>query len=115
MFRLALNSARTRPSAFIGALLAFAMSGVLAMAGGMLLQAALSTHPPVERYAGAAAVVTGQQVVGADHDVVLTERARVSASLVAPLSSVPGVRAAIGDVSVPARVGHQSAQAHGWS
>ena len=38
----------------------------------------LRTHPPVERYAGAAAVVAGQQNVGADHDVQLTERARVA-------------------------------------
>src|SRR4051794_1240475 len=115
MFRLALNSARTRPSAFIGALLAFAMSGVLAMAGGMLLQAALSTHPPVERYSGAAAVVTGQQVVGSDHDVVLSERARVSGGLVGRLAAVPGVRAAIADVSVPAQLGSRAVQAHGWS
>src|SRR3954452_15631911 len=113
MFRLALNSARTRPSAFIGALLAFAMSGVLAMAGGMLLQAALSTHPPVERYSGAAAVVTGQQVVGSDHDVVLSERARVSSALTARLAAVPGVRAAIADVSVPAQLGGGPGAAHG--
>src|SRR4051794_34285613 len=115
MFRLALNSARTRPSAFIGALLAFAMSGVLAMAGGMLLEAALRTHPPVERYAGTAAVVTGHQVVGSDNDVVLSERARVSDSLAGRLAAVPGVRAAIADVSVPARIGRRAAQAHGWS
>src|SRR3954454_7052799 len=115
MFRLALNSARTRPSAFIGALLAFAMSGVLAMAGGMLLQAALSTHPPVERYSGAAAVVTGQQVVGSDHDVVLSERARVSDALVGRLAAVPGIRAAVADVSVPAQFGSRAVQARGWS
>ena len=52
MCRLALLTARTRPGSFAGALLAFAMSAVLVMAGGMLLQAALRTHPPVERYVG---------------------------------------------------------------
>ena len=57
MLRLALLTARTRPGSFAGALLAFAMSAVLVMAGGMLLQAALRTHPPVERYAAAAAVI----------------------------------------------------------
>jgi len=35
------------------------------------------TDAPVERYAGAAAVVTGQQIVRIDHDVPLGERARV--------------------------------------
>jgi putative ABC transport system permease protein len=115
MLRLALRSARTRPSTFLGTLLAFLAAGVLAMAGGMLLQAALRTHPPVERYSGAAAVVTGHQIVGPDHDVALPERAGVSTSLVPRLSAVPGVRAAIGEVSVPAQLGRRSAEAHGWS
>src|SRR4051794_17913486 len=115
MFRIAILTARSRIGIFAGALLAFIASGVLAMAGGMLLQAALITHPPVERYAATAAVVTGQQVVGADHDVVLEERARVSSSLVPRLAAVPGVRAAIADVSVPANLGRRSAVAHGWS
>ena len=77
MLRLALLTARTRPGSFAGALLAFAMSAVLVMAGGMLLQAALRTHPPVERYAAAAAVIAGDQITGADHDVELGERVRV--------------------------------------
>jgi putative ABC transport system permease protein len=115
VLRLAFTTARSRPGTFAGALLAFFAAGILAMAGGMLLQAALSTHPPVERYAGTAAVVTGQQLVGADHDVVLAERARVSTSLVTRLAAVPGVRAAIGDVSVPAQLGRRSTEAHGWS
>src|SRR5215217_1741840 len=114
MLRIAILTARSRIGIFAGALLAFFASAVLVMAGAMLLQAALSTHPPVERYAGAAAIVSGQQVVGADHDVVLGERARVSTSLVHRVSSVPGVRAAIGDLSVPAVLGHRSTEAHGW-
>jgi putative ABC transport system permease protein len=115
MLRIALLTARSRPGTFAGALLAFFAAGILAMAGGMLLQAALSTHPPVERYSGSAAVVTGQQVVGADHDVVLAERARLSTSLVSRLAAVPGVRAAVGDVSVPAQLGPRSTDVHGWS
>src|SRR5436190_14059480 len=115
MLRIAILTARSRPGTFIGALLAFFAAGILAMAGGMLLQAALRTHPPVERYSATAAVVTGQQVVGADHDVVLAERARVSTSLVTRLAAVPGVRAALGDVSVPAELGSRSTEAHGWS
>lgn len=115
MFRLALHSARTRPSTFLGSLLTFFVAGVLTMAGGMLLMAALRTHPPVERYAGAAAVVTGHQIVGADHDVALAERARVSSALAGRLAAVPGVRSAIGDVSVPAQVGSRPAALHGWS
>src|SRR4051794_37666020 len=115
MLRLALLTARTRPGSFAGALLAFAMSSVLVMAGGMLLQAALRTHPPVERYGAAAAVVAGDQITGADHDIELTERVRVPTSLTSRLRSVPGVRAVIADVGVPARLGRRTAEAHNWS
>src|SRR4051795_10845699 len=114
MLRLALLSGRGRLGTFTGALVALIASSALVMAGAMPLEAALRTHPPVERYAGAAAVVTGQQMVGKDHDVPLGERARVSSGLAARLSAVPGVRAAIGDVSVPAALGGRAAVAHGW-
>ncbi len=115
MLRLALLSGRGRLSTFIGALVALTVSAMLVVAGGMPLESALRTHPPVERYAAATAVVTGQQIVGADHDVPLAERARVSSALAARLAAVPGVRAAIGDVSVPARLGGRATAAHGWS
>jgi putative ABC transport system permease protein len=115
MLRLALSSARGRVGTFAGALVALIASSALVMAGAMPFESALRTHPPVERYAGAAAVVTGQQTVGADHDVPLTERARVSSALTARLAAVPGVRAAIADVSVPARLGGRVTVAHGWA
>src|SRR3954467_9553009 len=115
MLRLALLSGRGRLGTFTGALVALIASSALVMAGGMPLEAALRTHPPVERYAGATAVVTGQQIVGKDHDVPLGERARVSTALAARLAAVPGVSAAIGGVSGPARIGPRAAVAHGWS
>src|ERR1700759_507971 len=115
MLRLSILSARGRVGTFTGALIALFTASVLAMAWGMQLEAILRTQPPVERYAGTAAVVTGQQTVGADHDVALSERARVSSALAARLAAVPGVAAAIGDVSVPAALGNRNAVAHGWS
>jgi putative ABC transport system permease protein len=115
MLRLALLSGRGRLSTFTGALVALIASSALVMAGGMPLEAALRTHPPVERYAAAAAVVTGQQIVGADHDVPLGERPRVDSALAARLARVPGVRAAIADVSVPAELDGRATVAHGWS
>src|SRR5690242_19279973 len=115
MLRLSILSARGRTGAFTGALIALFAAAVLSMAWGMQLESILRTHAPVERYAAAAAVVTGQQNAGTDHGVLLSERARVSAALVARLAAVPGVRAAIGDVSVPALLGDKAAIAHGWS
>jgi putative ABC transport system permease protein len=114
MLRLVILSARSRLGTFTGALIALLAASVLAMAWGMQLESMLRTHPPVERYAAAAAVVTGQQSVGTGHDVLLTERARVSSALTAQLAAVPGVRAAIGDVSVPALLGGRAVVAHGW-
>jgi putative ABC transport system permease protein len=114
MLRLAILSSRGRLGTFTGALIALTASAVLATAWGMQLESMLRTHTPVERYAGAAAVVSGQQKVGADHDVLLTERSRVSSALTARLAAVPGVRAAIGDISVPVRIGGRSTVAHGW-
>src|SRR6201984_1963794 len=115
MLRLAVLSARGRLGAFTGALIAPFAAAVLSMAWGMQLESILHTHPPVERYAGATAVVTGQQKAGVDHDVLLGERARASSALIARLDAVPGVRAAIGDVSVPAGLGGRAAVAPGWS
>ena len=115
MLRLALLSARGRLATFAGALVALAASAVLTVAWGMQLESVLRAQPPVERYAGTTAVVTGQQKVGADHDVLLTERSRVSSDLAARLAAIPGVRAAISDVSVPVQIGNRPAVAHGWS
>lgn len=115
MLRLALLSGRGRLGTFTGALVALIASAALVMAGGMPFEAALRTHPPVERYAAAAAVVTGQQIVGEDDAVPLGERARVDAALAARLAAVPGVRAAVADVSAPASLGGRATVAHGWS
>src|SRR6478672_3915024 len=87
MLRLAITSARGRLGTFTGALVALFTASVLAMAWGMQLEAILRTQPPVERYAGAAAVVTGQQTVGSDHDVPLTERALVGSALATRLAA----------------------------
>jgi putative ABC transport system permease protein len=115
MLRLAILSARGRLGTFTGALVALIASAVLVTAGGMQLEAALRTQPPVERYAAAAAVVTGQQTVGKEDKVPLSERARISSTLVASLAAVPGVRAAIGDVSAPTSLGGRMTEAHGWA
>src|SRR5581483_448673 len=115
MLRLSVLSARGRFGAFTGALIALFAAAVLSMAWGMQLESLLRTHAPVERYAAAAAVVTGQQETGeSSHRARLEERARVSSALTARLAAVPGVRTAIGDVSVPALLGGTSVVVHGW-
>src|SRR3954447_18393025 len=105
MLRLAILTARKRLGTYVGAFLALAGSAVLVMAGGMLLQAALSSGPPAARYAAAAAGATGRQDVGPDHDVILGEPVRVGSALAGRLAAVPGVRAAIADDAIPGRLG----------
>src|SRR5437763_1929726 len=73
MLRLAILSARGRLGTFTGALIALAAAAVLATAWGMQLDSILRSHTPVERYAAATAVVSGEQRVGTDHDVFLTD------------------------------------------
>src|SRR3954463_12559520 len=111
MLRLAVLSARGRFGPFTGALVALIAAAVLSMAWGMQLEAILRAEPPVERYAGAAAVVTGQQPVGPENDVPRGERARGSPALTARLAAVPGVKAAIADTSTPVRLGSRDAVA----
>src|SRR3954462_1014792 len=115
MLRLAWLTGRSRASGLAAGLLAFGGSAVLVMAGGMLLFAALGTHPPVERYRAAAAVVAGDQRTGGDHDIVLEERGRVDAALLPALQAVPGVRAAVADIGVPASLGKRGTEIHNWS
>ena len=87
MLRMAILGARGRLGTFLGAFVALFASSALMVAGGVPFQGALRAQPPVERYAAAPAVVTGQQDVGADHDVPLGERARDTPSGSGPRSS----------------------------
>src|SRR5436190_18836740 len=108
MFGLAFQGLRGRRSPFAGAFVALAIAAALVMACGTLLQAGLSAQSPVERYAGAPIVVAGDQNArinvgtGNEDTVPLYERVRIPAALESKLRAIPGVRAAIADLAVPA-------------
>ncbi|MFI0259992.1 FtsX-like permease family protein [Streptomyces sp. NPDC017056] len=84
--------------------------------GGFALAtlSAVAGHARVERYAGAAAVVTGDQTTrntarpwGSEAETMsaeLTERVRVPRSALARIAAVPGVRAAIADDAFPVAI-----------
>jgi putative ABC transport system permease protein len=104
MLRVALLGIRGRIGAFAGAFVALFAAAVLVMACGVLLESGIRSHPPVERFAAAAAVIAGDQTAGEDDDVVLTERARVDAALAGRVGG-------IADYASPGR----GVTAHGWS
>jgi putative ABC transport system permease protein len=131
MLWLALQGLRGRRSTFVGAFVALFFAAALVTASGVLLASAFRAKAPTERYAGTPVVVAGQQTLyrpnagQAGGDALLPERARVPAALVRRLATVPGVRKAVADVSVPTEIigphgplsgpaGHDTF-VHGWS
>src|SRR4051794_484873 len=110
MLSVALQGLRGRKGPFAGAFIALAVAATLVMACATLLQAGLTSKPPVERYAGSPLIVSGEQTsrinVGKDSEdsVPLYERVRLQSALAARLATVPGVGHAIADRSVPAQL-----------
>ncbi|MBC6456651.1 FtsX-like permease family protein [Actinomadura sp. HBU206391] len=127
MLYLASRMARHR----IAALLAIAcatLGGAAFLTGiGVLAESGLRSHAPVDRLARADIVVSADQTFTPDGDlpIALPERARVPGELVGRLARLPGVTAAIGDLSFPAAAvdqrggavpgGDPRAAGHGWS
>ena len=107
--RLALSTVRTRKSAFAGAFVALLLATALVAACGMLAETGRRADVATERYAGAPVVVAGQQRVEPpdDEDLdapPLAERARIDRALADRIGDVDGVRAAVPELTFPARV-----------
>jgi putative ABC transport system permease protein len=124
MLHLALRMARHR----IAALLAIAcatLGGAAFITGiGVLGESGFRSHAPVARLAGADVVVSARQSYQSKGDmaIALPERARVPGDLAGRLARLPGVTAAVGDLSFPAAVADRAVPAgdprtagHGWS
>lgn len=127
MLHLALRLTRRRLAALLAlALTAFGGAALLS-AAGVLAESGLRSHLPAGRLAGADVVVTAPQTldVPGELSVALPERARVDRALVTGFAHLPGVRAAVGDRSLPAALigadgsvvteGDPAAAGHAWS
>ncbi|MQY13518.1 hypothetical protein SRB5_36660 [Streptomyces sp. RB5] len=122
MVGLALKTLRFRTGAFLAALVALFAGGVVVQGCGGLLETGIRGDVRAERLAAAPVVVTGSQdypghAVGTATDP-MTERVLLDADVADAVAKVPGVRAAVPDVSVPVTVlGARSvgATGHGWS
>jgi putative ABC transport system permease protein len=127
MLRLALHTARRR----IAALLAIAcatLGGAALLTGiGVLVESGFRSHAPTDRLATAGVIVSAQQTFSSPGDlsIALPERGKVPADLAGRLARLPGVTAAIGDVSFPAALldghggpvsaGDPRVAGHGWA
>ena len=113
MIRLALRTLRFRTLGFVASFVALFFGAVIVMACGGLLETGIRAAVPPLRLAGAPIVVAGDQSYpGMDHGQPLPDRVLVDAGLVSAVAGVPGVAAAVPDVSVP--TGGPLA-GHGWS
>lgn len=127
MVRLAARMARHRLTSLIAVACAVLGGVALLTATGVLAESGLRSHGPIGRLTGADIVVTGSQTVRAPGNIaaLLPERHRISSTVVADLSDLPGVRHAVGDISFPAALlgvdgqavtgGDPQTSAHGWS
>nr|WP_246214896.1 FtsX-like permease family protein [Modestobacter muralis] len=124
---LALKLARSRVLALLAVAFAVFGGAALVTATGVLAESGLRSHVAPGRLAGADVLVAaaGVKQVEEDLDAALPERARVPAALLDDLARLPGVTAAVGDLSFPAALvtgdgqvaatPDPQAAGHGWS
>ncbi|MTD57257.1 ABC transporter permease [Amycolatopsis pithecellobii] len=121
MFSLAWQTIRARRGALAAAFVAVFCGSALVTASGILLDSGARGGIAPQRYAAAPVVVTGPQTlpVTDDLDQRFAERVTLPAARADDIARVPGVRAAVGDVSVHAGLrrpgGDVPLVAHGWS
>jgi len=106
MLHLSISMARRRFAALLAVACAVLGGAALVTGTAVLAESGWRSHLPPGRLAGAGVVVGADQVFrpGDGPSLALPERATVPASLVARLAHLPGVTAAVGDLSFPAAV-----------
>ncbi|MCE0535926.1 ABC transporter permease [Kineosporia rhizophila] len=103
MFYVARRMARRRIAALIAVVSAVLGGAALITTTGVLGESGLRSHPPVTRLAGADLLIGADQTFGSGIEALaLPERAGLPDRLVGDLAALPGVSAAVGDVSFPA-------------
>ncbi|MFJ8937176.1 FtsX-like permease family protein [Streptomyces sp. NPDC102365] len=127
MLHLAVRMAGHRITALLAVACAVLGGAALITGTGVLAESGLRSQLPAGRLAGADVVVSTDQSFrpAGDLPIALPERGTVPAALVDRLAALPGVTAAVGDVSFPAAVldadgrvvptEEPRAAGHGWS
>ncbi|MFJ5264721.1 ABC transporter permease [Streptomyces sp. NPDC088387] len=124
---LARAAVRFKPASFAGTFVALMMSALIVSACGILLETGARASVPAQRYAQApvvlaadqyARLVTGSGDSRSETANLLPDTARVDTALVAKAVRVPGVRAAVPDLTFPVRQDAggpaDALTGHGW-
>jgi putative ABC transport system permease protein len=106
---LAWQTVKARTSGFVGAFVAILCGTALVAACGILMESGFRGGVPTQRYAAADVVVTGDRTVRPPGGDVLAfehaaEQPAIPAALVAKIAAVPGVKAAVPELTFPAVV-----------
>ncbi|GHH45164.1 putative ABC transport system permease protein [Streptomyces umbrinus] len=127
MLHLAVRMAGHRITALLAVACAVLGGAALITGTGVLAESGFRSQLPAGRLAGAEVVVSTEQSFssGPDLPIALPERGTVPAELVDELAQLPGVTAAVGDISFPAALVDADGQVvptqdprtagHGWS
>jgi putative ABC transport system permease protein len=108
---------RVRPGGMVASFIALFLGAAVVMVGGGLMETGIRADVPPQRLAGASVIVNGRQEFDGQP---LAERSRLDAGLVDRLAALPGVAAAVPDISVPSALmsgsaGSAQSTGHGWS
>ncbi|MEV6684111.1 FtsX-like permease family protein [Streptomyces sp. NPDC051130] len=120
MIGLALRSLKFHKGGFIASFIALFFGASIVIACGGLLETGIRGLAAPQRLGGAQIVVTGEQNYPGSNKV-FQERVRLDAADVRKVAAVPGVEAAVPDVSLPltlvsdGRGGEVAATGHGWA
>jgi putative ABC transport system permease protein len=101
-----LRTSLRRPAPLIGSLIALILSALIIVIAAAFIGTGAQATGPVDRLAGAAVVVTGDQQLSVHADgqresIPLPGYRRLPVTLAARIASVPGVAAAVPDLSFP--------------
>ncbi|MEU0877371.1 FtsX-like permease family protein [Lentzea sp. NPDC005914] len=107
MLTLAWQTVKARTSGFVGAFIAILCGTALVTACGILMESGFRGGVPTQRYAAADVVVTGDRTVRPPGGDALefehaAEQPAIPAALVAKIAAVPGVKAAVPELTFPA-------------
>lgn len=118
MLSIALSTLRYRATAFLACFAAMVVGAAIVMACGGLMESGIRAEVPAQRLAATSVVVTDDQSYASES---AQEWARVDAGLADELGALPGVAAAVADVSFPATVlrdgvpAGAGSQGHDWT